>query len=527
MLKLEEMTPEQKLGRVLCARRFGNPEDVEFTIEMIKNSAVGALQIPCRDKEKSRELIDKFRAAADYPLIIVNDMESKFPLSDLPAVQLMSLAACNNPEYTRAFAASIAKEARDFGYSGNWGPCVDIQHSDAPCSVGRNMSDTPEETFEMTKEIFKVYDSYRFHATAKHYPGGNGLPVDSHMVEGHCFDSEEELVNGDLIPYIKLYNEGLLPAIMSQHAVFPKIDSLPASLSKKVIDIIRNQGFDGVVYTDSLAMMGILQKYGERRAMAMALMAGNDIILPNYRTPTMEVYNMMLESYRDGEITDERLDEAVRRVMALEQYCAAQPENPYPVPENIEKILNCISRDCITADCEKGYSPAINTDKKRLFIVNTTLDYDDSLDKEISFGTWYSPKLVCQSIKERFPDSEIQLLSEFPKALDNERVLNAATKYDEVVFVSYCNSSAYIGTDSMTRRVEAVINALALSNKICALVHFGNPMAVNRVEHVNMIPRIIFGYKSMPSQIYAFDVLAGKIPARGKMPFPTLYKCRS
>ena len=523
MLKLSEMTPEQKLGRVLCFRKF-EEDDVEFTLEMIKKEACGAIQVQFNDKTKER--IKMFREAADYPLLIINDMETKFPLSTLPAVPLMSLAACDNPEYTRAFAAAIAKEAREYGYSGNWGPCVDLQHDDSPCSVGRLISDSPQITLDMTREIFKVYDSYNFHSTAKHYPGGHGLPLDTHMVEGFCVEDEAALLECDLIPYLELMKEGILPAIMSRHSVFPKIDDKPASLSKKVIDIIRRRGFDGVFFTDSLAMMGILQKYGEREALAMALMAGNDIILPNYRTPSRDVYEMMLESYRKGEITDERLDDAVRRVMALEQYCAKEPSNPYPVPENIEEVLNAVARDCITADCDKGIEPYIDSEKKRLFIVINPQGTGRESAQEISFGSWYSPKLVCESIEKHFPGSEIAMLDEFPIWQDNERVLNAATKYDEVVFVTYCTTACYQGTDSLTRRVEAVINALALSDKLCALVHFGNPMAVDRIDYLDRIPRIIFGYKAKPSQEYAFEVLAGKLPARGRFPFPSLRKLK-
>lgn len=100
-------------------------------------------------------------------------------------------------------------------------------------------------------------------------------------------------------------------------------------------------------------------------------------------------------------------------------------------------------------------------------------------------------------------------------------MLNAATKYDEVVFVSFCETSAYYGTDCMTRRLEALINALIIPNKLSALVHLGNPLALEPLRH---IPRKIFGFTAPASQGYAIDVLAGKIAAKGKIPFPKLYK---
>ncbi len=522
MLTLEQMTPEQKIGRVLCARRFADQEDIDFTLELVKNQACGCLQIPC--KGRYRELIKMFREAADYPLLIINDMGSGFPPSALPKVPLVSLAACKNHEYTKAFAAAIAKEAREAGYSGVWSPVVDIVQCDGPCKVFRCAGDSPMAVSEIAKDILEVFESYNYSGSAKHYPGSDIGNVDTHMVEGASYMTEEELVNETLVPYFELMRAGLLRSIMVGHQRLVNIDEeYPASLSKKVIDIIRKRGFDGVAFTDSLAMMGILQKFGEAGAMALALMAGNDIILPNYRTPTREVYRMMLDAYKNGDITDERLDEAVRRVMKLEEYCAKEPENPYPVPENIEEVLNNVARDCITAECADGVSPAIgNNDKKRLFITVVEQDFDADADaQEISYTNWYSPKQVEESIKKNFPTSDVIFVREFPTAKDNEVVLNTATAYDEVVVVTYCKSTAYSGTDGLTRRMESVINALIVPGKVKAIVHFGNPLAL---KFLLPVERKLYGYAASASQSYALDVLAGKIPAKGTHPFPILAK---
>lgn len=532
MLTIEQMTPEQKIGRVMCARRFREQEDIDFTLELVKNQACGALMLPFN--ETTKDLVKLFRDAAEYPVIIVNDMETKFPLSSTPFVPLMSLSACNNLEYIRAFSANLAKEARECGFSGAWGPVVDLQRDNGiyNCSVGRAFTDNPLDTTALAEEIIKVYDSYNFHATGKHYPGGKRVyPRDTHMVEGISEDTEEDLLNDALIPYIELIKKGLMPAIMSGHVVYKNIDpDHPASLSKKVIDIIRKQGFDGVMYTDSLAMMGICQKYGDKKAMALGLMAGNDIILPNYRIPTKTVYNMMVESYYEGDITDEALNEAVRRVMKLEEYCAKEPTTPYPVPENINEILENIARDCITADCAEGYTPAIDTEKSRLFAVVVPEEYAQGhhdvkeVGGEISMKGWYSPERISGAIKERFPSAQVEFIREYPVSRDNDRVLNAATKYDEVVFVTYCTCAPYLGSDCMTRRMESVITALALPKKLCALVHFGNPLALENIEALENVPRIIYGYKSPNSQIYAFDVLAGKIEAKGTLPYKNISK---
>lgn len=520
MLTLEQMSPEQKLGRVLCCRRLHNQEDVEFTLELARNSAIGALQLPM-DETKRTELLKRFREAADYPLIMVEDMELGFPKSKLPKIPLSTLAAANNPEYAKLFAAALAKEAKEAGFNGIWGPIVDILFENRPCMVSRVAGDTPEAVMNITKEIFKTFDSYRFHSTAKHYPGDKGMPYDSHMVSPHSPQTKEELLQTSLVPYLKLMEEGLLPAIMVGHQICDNIDpDYPASLSKKVMDIIREQGFDGVIYSDSFAMMSILQAYGEKQAYALSLMGGVDIILPNYRTPMREVYEMMLASYREGQITDERLNEAVRRVMTLAQYCAEEPADPVPVPENIDEILRSVARDCITADCAEGVSVAIDPDKKRLFVVEVPCNHGSRINNEVKITAAYDAEGAIQAIKEYFPNCDIELIPEFPTPRDNDRVLTAASKHDEVVFVSFCETAPYMGTDCLTRRIEAVIDALSMPGKLKTLVHFGNPLATKTLKP---IPRKIFGYSAAASQAHAFEVLAGKYPAKGKNPYARLY----
>ena len=144
MLSLEQMTPEQKLGRVLCARRFATQDDIDFTVELIKNQACGAVQLPFN--EKTAERVRLFREAADYPLLIVNDMERGYPPSALPKVPMVTLAATHNPAYTQAFAAAIASEAQAAGYNGCWSPMVDILAVNGPVSVDRKAGDSPAKT---------------------------------------------------------------------------------------------------------------------------------------------------------------------------------------------------------------------------------------------------------------------------------------------------------------------------------------------------------------------------------------------
>ena len=512
-LNIEELSTEQKIGMLLCARTFRSEDDIEFTLELIRSHALGCVQVPFAKPE----IMARIREVADYPILLITDMEMGFPTSKLPPVPAMTLAACNNAEYIRSFARAVVADAKKAGYNGTWNPNLDIG-----CTY-RKFGDTAEAVSKWSEEISRVYASNNFLSCGKHYPGGTHL-FDSHMASTASYATMDELLNLRLVPYFHLMQKGLLDSVMVGHTVHANIDpEYPASLSKKVIDIIRQQGFDGIVWTDSFAMMAILQKYGEENILGMAIAAGIDIVLPNYRTPTRQNYAMLLQNYRDGAFTEERLNEAVRRVLTAQAKVGTEPAHPDPFTEKDRENYFKIAADCITAITDPGIEAALPADNNdRIFIIITNeVAGMGGISQEVSVRDWYHPRQIEQKIHEEFPEAETVFLPEFPSAKDNEQVLVAATKHKEAVFVTYSNARAYQGHDGLTRRAEAVINALITSNKVSAVLHFGNPMAMLEIDHV---PRRLFGYQMPDSQLRAIEVLSGKLPAKGKLPYNITFR---
>lgn len=520
LLKLEEMTTEQKLGMLFCSRGI-REKDTEFTIELLKKKAVGCVSLPFWDKKQTQALLE----AAEYPVLTFTDTEEGFPETDLPLIPLMSLSACNNHEYYKSFAKGVVRDSQKAGFNGTWGPVIDILLCDGPSRVGRSFSTDPAKVAEGAAVIAQIFKDNGFLSTGKHYPGSTDSPYDSHMAEAGLSMSKQQIIDFCLAPYKELMDKGLLPCIMTGHRSCPNIDpDHPASLSKKCIDIIRDMGFDGLCFTDSLAMMAILQKYGEENAYGLAIAAGNDIILPNYRTTVKESYEMLVRQYEKGVITDERINESARRVLRAMEFVASKPANPTVFTEQDEKNLHNVARDCITAVCDDGLSAKLDgKPEDKLFIVTTKGMSCDAISHEVGngLGTWYEPDLIVKKIREEFPGAAIELLPEFPSHRDNERVLAAAANYNEVVIVSYCDSIAYLGTDCLTRRNEAVFNGLIRFGKVSAIVHFGNPYALQTLEHSK---RKIFGYKVTESQGYAIEALSGKIEAKGVLPYAVDFK---
>jgi len=517
-LKLEELTLEQKLGMLYCARPF-NDRDLATALELVKKRMLGSIQLPPHKKHYMKQV----QEAADYPIIIVCDTETGFPGSTKQPISLMSLSACHKPEFYEVFAKAVAIEARAAGFNATWGPVVDVLNCDGPFKVHRLYSDDVQRTCEAAEVMCKVYARNGYMSCGKHYPGGKDKPYDSHMAPVPSDYTEDMLKERDLIPYKYLMDRDLLPSIMTSHGVLRNIDPDNAgTMSPKVQRLIRDMGWDGVCWTDSFGMMAILQKYGEDKILGLAIAAGNDIVLPNYRTPIAVSFNHLLQNYADGLFSEERLNESARRVIELQERLAKIPHAVDVFTEEDQKLYDSIARECITAVTDEGLTASLDPNKSKLFVVLTdnSFQFDDET-LETTTSEWYFPKRIVNKIKEVFPDAGIEFLPEFSKQKDNERILVASTKYDEVVFISFCTTQAYLGTDGMTRRAESVINALTLSGKLAALVHFGNPYATKELVH---IPRKIFGYNMPDSQLYAIDVLAGTIPANGSLPFGVPFK---
>ena len=105
---------------------------------------------------------------------------------------------------------------------------------------------------------------------------------------------------------------------MTGHVRMPEIDpDYPTSLSKKVINVIKEQGFDGFVITDALSMMGVVAKFGLTDPKGMCIEAGNDLSLC-WTAQTKEGFDAICDCYERGLISDERLDEATKKVLEMQ-----------------------------------------------------------------------------------------------------------------------------------------------------------------------------------------------------------------
>ena len=515
-LKLEELTTRQKLGMTMTALMTGTDEEnVEYVLGLIRDHALGAVWINWPAAERNA-LLAKVKETADYPILIMCDAEGG--MSNLRIGKHNAIGCSGRPELAYIFGKVIGVTARELGYNAVCDPILDLCDGNFLCGQTiRSIGGDKYKVTELAKAEARGFHDSGILTIGKHYPGTceSALKMDSHMAELTSEMTLEELLDKNLYPYLELLKEDLLDGIMTEHARFVNIDpEYPASLSSKMIGILRERGFDGISITDALTMMGVVAKYGRKGSIGLSVANGNDLALP-YGKNHKEAYEYLCEFYDEGKISDERLDEAVSRVLAAQHKTLAEPKHTSLTQEDYDDFerMNTETTYAITDD---GVPVALGNDKQHLFVILTETPVDiarrndvivDTLDKD-----WYHTVSMVEKLEKFYPDCGAIAISAYPAAAEVKAVLEKATHYDDVIFITFFNSTAYIGKECFTSRIISTMEALQITNKISTIIHFGNPYLLEDVPH---IPRVIVGTTASNNLVPTFEVLAGVREPKG------------
>ncbi len=506
-LIFEELTIEQKLGLTMNMILHGADADDEFVYELIKKRAVGSVWIQ-QGLAKSKERMEKVRELADYPILIITDGESG--AGEFLVGKHNAIGTAGTTKHAYAFGKAVGVTARKMGYNVVCDPVVDMIDGSM-----RSMGTDKEKVAVLAKAIAQGMRDGGVLTVGKHYPGGNRKDnVDTHMAEAISYDTKEDLLSYSLYPYLKLMEAGLLDGIMTAHARFVNIDDKhPASLSKDVIDILREQGYDGFVITDALCMMGIRAKFGDVEAKGLAINAGNDILLP-YTAQNEERFNEYVEAYKQGLVSDEALDAAVKRVLAAQHKTTLLPRDAELSEEDVATFRS-INKDGVYRRVDEGVETTISRDGKHFFVISVKQETDvkaGRVDVDTFSIGWQKPERIVKKIKELFPNADYLVIHEFPSQYDMTKALENSIGCDQLVFLTFTEALACTGPEFLTHRMVNLISAMQITDRISTLIHFGNPHVLEELPH---IPRVIFGGHAADSVDAALEVLAGEYPAKG------------
>ncbi len=517
-LKLEELTTRQKLGMCFVAR-FGDVGqdkaesdfNTEYALQLVKEHSLGAAWV--HPQYSRREEVMQALHNADYPILIFTDAESGFDGHFVG--QHNAIGCTGSEELAYTFGKVTAVSARKMGYNVVCDPVLDMTRTNCVCgTTTRSLGGDKHQVAKLAIAMARGLHDGGVLSVAKHYPGLGSSEIDTHMAEAFATETKEELLDYNLFPYLELMREGLLDGIMTNHCRLASIDpDHPVSLSKKAINIIREQGFDGFAITDALVMMGIVAKFGATTSKGLAIANGNDLALT--WNANKDGFEAICDTYDRGLIPDDRLNDAVRHVLEAQHKTTLLSKDAVLTEEDLDNFER-INKESTYAIVDDGLTESISRDGKHYFVVLAEQETDLSAKGKIDVDTmtmpWYDPQAIMDRLLELFPQSAATAINEYSSAEQNWRVLEGSVDYDDVIFVTFVMGQAYVGKECFTSRVLSLIQALQVTDRVSTVVHFGNPFVLEDLVH---IPRILVGGKSKKNVEHTLEILAGMHPAKG------------
>ncbi len=365
---MARMTLEEKVGQLFVQYAYGSSADTKDS----RNVSLYGVQTPAEVVQKYHlggVIYFNWTDSANNPQQIANlsqglqqaalsqDSNVKVPLTIAtdqeqgvvvrvgpPATQFpgnMALGAGRSADDARAAARITGEELKAIGINTDFAPVSDVNVNPLNPVIGvRSFSSDPALAADLASAQVKGYqDDAGISATAKHFPGHGDTDVDSHFGFPVITHTREQWEQIDAPPFKADIAAGI-DMIMTAHINFPALDPAgdPATLSKPILTgVLRGElGFKGVIITDSLGMQGVRDKYGDAEVAVRALLAGVDQLL---MPPDMDTaYNAVVEAVKSGRISQQLLNDHVRRVLEL-KYEKGLVANPYVDTSAVDSVV--------------------------------------------------------------------------------------------------------------------------------------------------------------------------------------------
>ncbi len=331
---LKTMTLEEKVGQLFVIG-FDGPTFDPGLRQMIVEYGVGGVIFFARNVENPKqvaELTNALQAAAregGHPgLLVAVDQEGgrvarlteETGFTEFPGG--MAMGATGDPQTAYRVGAAMAAEMRAVGFNVDFAPDLDVNNNpDNPVIGLRSFGSDPEKVAAFGAAFILGLQENGVMAFGKHFPGHGDTSVDSHVGLPVVPHGRERLEAVEFVPFRAAVQAGAA-GIMSAHVTFPEIDpdGLPGTLSSKVMTgLVREElGFQGLLATNSLEMGALgASGYPAEQAALQAFQAGADLLLFNRDHDLhKQAFRRTLEAVRSGEISIERLDESVGRILS-------------------------------------------------------------------------------------------------------------------------------------------------------------------------------------------------------------------
>ena len=336
---LRKLTVEEKIGQVFmiwCRASFLNVENPEYLqwLDAMRKYHVGSFTMSVHvdgpfllrtEPYEVAELLNRLQKESKLPLLFAADFERGLAMRMLGATNFphaMAFGADGNLEDAETFGRITAEEARAIGIHWNFFPDADVNSNPAnPIINTRSFGEDPKQVGDLVTAYIKGAHEAGMLTTVKHFPGHGDTATDSHLGVASVGGDRAHLDSIELPPFRQAIAAGV-DAVMVAHVTVPALDSDPnhvATISPAIVsDLLEKQlAFKGVIVTDALDMAGLTHLFANNigREAVEAFKAGNDLLIipPDLGAS----YDSMLKAVRSGEISPQRLDHSVLKILKI------------------------------------------------------------------------------------------------------------------------------------------------------------------------------------------------------------------
>ncbi|MBQ7400388.1 MAG: glycoside hydrolase family 3 protein [Clostridia bacterium] len=326
---IENMSIDELLGQLLCYSYSEKWTDEEFS-DIVKRTKPGGIFIKGAAPDTIKKIVDIANKEMRIPIIVSADVENGPGCAISGEAMLpfpMAWGACDDEELIEKAGEATAAIARKCGIHWTFAPDVDLSiNPNNPENNIRAVSDSPKQVVKIAGAYLRgLQKNNVMMACCKHFPGNGADDRNSHFCTVVNPLSKEEWMKTYGYVYKELIAEGV-SSIMPAHTAFPayddeKIDEIigykSATFSKKILTGLLKQelGFDGCIVSDALSMIGACAMFPEAKLVPEFIKAGGDMAL--FTQPSD--FDRLKEAYEAGELSIERIKDAVFRILTLKE----------------------------------------------------------------------------------------------------------------------------------------------------------------------------------------------------------------
>ena len=346
--KLRGMSLREKVGQLFIIR----PEALDSTIHWVSGEDLAPLQLQ-RVNDRMREMASRYpvggillyahniadekqlgafikelRSLGGHPLLCIDEEGGRVariannPAFQVPRYQSMAaIGATGDPENAYQAGKNIGRYLKRYGFDIDFAPSADVNTNPANIIIGqRAFSSDPSVAAPMVAAYVRGMQEAGIVACLKHFPGHGDTFADTHFGYAQSLKTWEEMSSCEMVTFREGIAAGV-KMVMTAHISAPNVtgSEVPSTLSPIILqDKLRKElGFKGVIITDGMEMGAITRQYTSEEAAVAALEAGADILLGTREYP--KVFEAVVAAVQSGRLSEERIDESVRRILALRQ----------------------------------------------------------------------------------------------------------------------------------------------------------------------------------------------------------------